>query len=261
MGCLYNNNTVGISPLFPKTVNNLNGHNFLSTCSFEWPISPNRKYPLYFASFSPSPFTVYCSGSTGDEPLSTSSAYSVLGVIPNCSPSDLKAAFRAKVKQFHPDVRRDGERSDAMIRRVIQAYEILSNYSKSEIIERECLDPFDEPECEAFDLFVNEVLCVGQARKTEYGVPVFFISLSKQVKAGCPFPCVKRAPDAFTFASSTGTARALGQDHGEDYQVQLAVGQCPRSCIHYVTPAQRVVLEELLDRFGCYTLQISFSAL
>lgn len=26
---------------------------------------------------------------------------------------------------------------------------------------RECLDPFDEPECEAFDLFVNEVLCVG----------------------------------------------------------------------------------------------------
>lgn len=36
--------------------------------------------------------------------------------------------------------------------------------------------------------------------------------------------------------------------HGEDYQVQLAVGQCPRSCIHYVTPSQRIILEELLDR-------------
>lgn len=27
---------------------------------------------------------------------------------------------------------------------------------------RECLDPFDEPECEAFDLFVNEILCIGK---------------------------------------------------------------------------------------------------
>lgn len=26
----------------------------------------------------------------------------------------------------------------------------------------ECLDPFDEPECEALDLFINEVLCVGK---------------------------------------------------------------------------------------------------
>ncbi|XP_034706098.1 uncharacterized protein LOC117929796 isoform X2 [Vitis riparia] len=113
-----------------------------------------------------------------------------------------------------------------MIRLVIQAYELLSCCSRSEIIERECLDPFDEPECEAFDLFVNEVLCVGK---------------------GCPYSCVNRAPHAFTFVSSTGTARATSQGHGEDYQVQLAVGQCPRSCIHYVTPSQRIVLEELLD--------------
>ncbi|KAK4595904.1 hypothetical protein RGQ29_014121 [Quercus rubra] len=35
--------------------------------------------------------------------------------------------------------------------------------------------------------------------------------------------------------------------HGEDYQFQLAVGQCPKSCIHYITPSQRFILEELLD--------------
>ncbi|PKI51534.1 hypothetical protein CRG98_028094 [Punica granatum] len=113
-----------------------------------------------------------------------------------------------------------------MIRRVIQAYQMLSKYSRSEIIEREYLDPFDEPECEALDLFVNELLCVGK---------------------GCPYSCVKAAPHAFTFASSTGTARATSQGKGEDYQVQAAVGQCPRSCIHYVTPSQRIILEELLD--------------
>lgn len=31
-----------------------------------------------------------------------------------------------------------------------------------ERVFRECLDPFDTPECEAFDLFVNELLCLGK---------------------------------------------------------------------------------------------------
>lgn len=35
---------------------------------------------------------------------------------------------------------------------------------------RECLDPFDEPECEALDLFVNEILCIGK------GINFFTIS-------------------------------------------------------------------------------------
>ncbi|KAH7574559.1 hypothetical protein ACOSQ2_009001 [Xanthoceras sorbifolium] len=210
-------------PPFQKTVKYPNCHNFPSF----------SKTPLRYP---PSKFAVNCSGRTGENtspppppppPLSSSSAYAVLGVEQSCSSVELKAAFRAKVKQYHPDVSRDGkEDSDTMIRRVIQAYEILSQYSRSEIIERECLDPFDDPECEAFDLFVNEVLCVGK---------------------GCAYSCVERAPHAFAYSSTTGTARAASQGHGEDYQVQLAVGQCPRSCIHYVTPSQRIILEELLD--------------
>ncbi|OMO99172.1 hypothetical protein COLO4_13469 [Corchorus olitorius] len=183
--------------------------------------------------------TVYCRGRTDaeeDSPpvLSTSSAYAVLGVNPDCSAAELKAAFRAKVKQYHPDVNRDLGDSDAMIRRVIQAYEfswafLWCNailFTVGYALCRECLDPFDSPECEAFDVFVNEVLCVGK---------------------GCPYSCVKRAPHAFTYDPSTGTARATSQGHADDYQVQLAVGQCPRSCIHFVTPSQRVILEELLD--------------
>ncbi|KAG5541405.1 hypothetical protein RHGRI_021290 [Rhododendron griersonianum] len=231
-----------------------NGRSFPSTPSLSRPHTPlPLKNPLIgFPNASTSPFTVHCRERFGDEILSTSSAFDVLGVAPNCSPADLKAAFRAKVKKFHPDVRKGGESSDAMIQRVILAYQILSKYSKTEIIERlslrisflclsyatpfailtvicicrECLDPFEEPECEAFDVFVNEVLCVGK---------------------GCPYSCVDRAPHAFRFASSTGTARATSRGLGEDYKVQLAVGQCPRSCIHYVTPSQRVILEELLD--------------
>ncbi|CAA7015834.1 unnamed protein product [Microthlaspi erraticum] len=159
------------------------------------------------------------------DPLSSSSPYSILGVDPSCSSSELKAAFRAKVKQYHPDVNREGSSSDIMIRRIIQAYEMLTSYSRSEIIEGECLDPFDHPECEALDVFVNEVLCVGKR---------------------CSYPCFKTAPQVFSCAS-TGTARAMSQGNDEDYRVQTAVNQCPRNCIHYVTPSQRIILEELLD--------------
>ncbi|URE29454.1 DnaJ domain [Musa troglodytarum] len=88
------------------------------------------------------------------------------------------------------------------------------------------IDPFDEPECEAYDLFVNEFQCVGK---------------------GCPYSCVKRAPHAFSFSTENATACVISQGHSDDYLVQLAVGQCPRNCIHYVTPSQREVLEDLLQ--------------
>ncbi|ONI04519.1 hypothetical protein PRUPE_6G325800 [Prunus persica] len=197
----------------------------LSVCGWTPPIFPFQKAVKTHRGHK---FTLKnCRERTGEDapPSGTSSAFAILGVQPTCSATELKAAFRAKVKQFHPDVNRTGKDSGVMIRRVIQAYEMLSNYSRSEIIERECVDPFDNPECEAFDVFVNEVLCVGK---------------------GCPYSCVQRAPHAFTYAS-TGTARAASPGVGDDYQVQLAVGQCPRSCIHYVTPLQRIILEELLD--------------
>ncbi|CAN1356666.1 Chaperone protein dnaJ C76, chloroplastic [Linum perenne] len=172
----------------------------------------NPRNPIRFNGSSN--FKLRCSAAGG-----SSSHYAVLGVDPGCSAAEIKAAFRAKVKQFHPDVAGGGGKgSDVMIRRVIDAYESLSTYTRSEIIERECMDPFDKPECEAFDIFVNEVVCIGK----------------------------ERAPQAFAF-SSIGTARARSQGHSEDYQVQMAAGQCPRSCIHFVTPSQRIVLEEELD--------------
>eukprot|EP00268_Persea_americana_P020393 TRINITY_DN20588_c0_g2_i3.p1 TRINITY_DN20588_c0_g2~~TRINITY_DN20588_c0_g2_i3.p1 ORF type:complete len:278 (-),score=39.08 TRINITY_DN20588_c0_g2_i3:396-1229(-) len=162
----------------------------------------------------------------GAEPISRASPYEILGVEPTSSLVDLKSAFRDKVKEFHPDVCKDAGDSDLMIRRVIQAYKILLEQHESEATGRESLDPFEEPECEALDLFVNEFQCIGK---------------------GCPYSCVARAPHAFSLDTLYGTARAISQGHGEDYRVQLAVGQCPRSCIHYVTPSQRVIVEELLE--------------
>ncbi|CAN6342124.1 unnamed protein product [Urochloa humidicola] len=111
-----------------------------------------------------------------------------------------------------------------MIRRVIEAYQMLSG-NQEMTVERNNVDPFDEPECEARDIFVNELLCIG---------------------TGCPYSCVKRAPHVFSFSDEIGTARAISQGNGEDGLVQLAVEQCPRKCIHYVTPCQRTILEDVL---------------
>ncbi|CAL4893415.1 unnamed protein product [Urochloa decumbens] len=141
------------------------------------------------------------------------------------SAAQLKAAFRARVKEFHPDVCKDPENADLMIRRVIEAYQMLSG-NQEMMVERNNVDPFDEPECEARDIFVNELLCIG---------------------TGCPYSCVKRAPHVFSFSDDIGTARAISQGNGEDDLVQLAVGQCPRKCIHYVTPCQRTILEDVLS--------------
>ena len=77
---------------FHKAVINLNGHNFPS----------NLKNPkLFCPSLSTPKYTVNCNGrerTKGEAPLSSTAAYAVLGVEPDCSAVELKAAFRAKVQ-------------------------------------------------------------------------------------------------------------------------------------------------------------------
>lgn len=34
----------------------------------------------------------------------------------------------------------------------------------------------------------------------------------------------------------------------DDYTIQMAVGQCPETCIHFVTEDQRLELERLMER-------------
>ncbi|PKU69915.1 hypothetical protein MA16_Dca026530 [Dendrobium catenatum] len=141
---------------------------------------------------------------------------------PPISSFPINSSLSKTVKEFHPDVYKGASNSDEIILRVI----VLSNLATNEF-PLSSSDPFEEPESEAFDIFVNELLCIGK---------------------GCSYSCVKRAPYAFSFTLESGTARVVSQGHVDDYQVQLAVGQCPRKCIHYVTSSQRVILQDVLQR-------------
>ena len=90
--CLCNSTSTPPTLPFHKAVINLNGHNFPS----------NFKNPkLFCPSLSTPKYTVNCNcreRTKGEAPLSGTSAYAVLGVEPDCSASELKAAFRAKVQ-------------------------------------------------------------------------------------------------------------------------------------------------------------------
>eukprot|EP00270_Netrium_digitus_P011961 TRINITY_DN3837_c0_g1_i1.p1 TRINITY_DN3837_c0_g1~~TRINITY_DN3837_c0_g1_i1.p1 ORF type:complete len:333 (+),score=42.24 TRINITY_DN3837_c0_g1_i1:32-1000(+) len=166
------------------------------------------------------------------------------------SVKSLKAAFRKRVKAFHPDVYK-GSPSDAerITKHLVEAYELLLERLEKIKPRRGAgdevtlavgdLDPFHRPECEANNVFVNEFQCLGR---------------------GCASSCVVRAPFMFYYAEDTNCARAQpwenmsfwrgpdGDDEDDDvaYAVQMAVGQCPVLCIHYVTPRQNFALQALL---------------
>lgn len=96
MECFCLCSSASTPPTLPshKTVINLNGHNSPS----------NLKYPkLFCPSLSTPKYTVNCNcreRTKGEAPLSSTSAYAMLGVEPDCSAAELKAAFRAKVQFF-----------------------------------------------------------------------------------------------------------------------------------------------------------------
>lgn len=99
----YSQNAVSTSSLFQKTVeNSTDCHNFPSRCSsFSFPrtLVPAvlKNPPPYLSlSYPSSSFILHCYDKN-DESLSTSAAYDVLGIDSNCTPAQLKAAFRAKV--------------------------------------------------------------------------------------------------------------------------------------------------------------------
>eukprot|EP00899_Mesostigma_viride_P016717 jgi/Mesvir1/25046/Mv18330-RA.1 len=137
------------------------------------------------------------------------------------------------MKESHPDVSPLGEQeANEQAAALIHAYKVLvvklsPKESHDDVGEE--LDPFGDPQSEADEVFVNELRCIGR---------------------GCPYSCVARAPLTFAFAEGTGAARAICQGEGGNsaYLLNLAVGQCPVSCIAWVTRAQNQVLTAQLRR-------------
>ena len=163
--------------------------------------------------------------------------------------ADVKAAYRARMKRYHPDVYEGDGDAEAMSRRVLAAYAAVlgdeatdARWSRrpSDVPPRSSddADPFDSPEGPADVAFVDPFLCRGRA---------------------CPpyCCCVERHPAGFEWtregvARLTRDAASWGELVRDDaeraaYDMHLAVGQCPTEAIAWVTPRQREALEALVD--------------
>jgi len=191
--------------------------------------------------------------------------WQVLGVTadPRADPptiAEVKAAYRARMKVYHPDVYDGDGDGEEMARRIVAAYRAVAEGGIasatttvwdgiSEIFPwaRDDADPFDQPEGPADAVFVNEFTCRG--------------------KGACPAYCccVGRSPESFAWAKDTNAARFDGptwtdlarrqtQSDADDaetaaaaaYNLNLAVGQCPVMAIHWVTPKQRRRLDGIV---------------
>ena len=63
------------------------------------------------------------------------SYYQILDVAPTCTTNEIRRAFRRKAKAFHPDLKPSGK-SAAMMRRLITAYQVLSDPEQRVIYDR-----------------------------------------------------------------------------------------------------------------------------
>jgi ferredoxin len=163
---------------------------------------------------------VLCLSQSRDDPHAT------LGVPVGADEVAIKKAFRAKVKKLHPDVR--GVSGGEPTLRLVAAYKALLFRQRAHGTSTgwATADPFTQPEADNTELFVNELRCVGRS---------------------CYSACVSKLPSVFGWADYTGAARVTNQrGMASEYDLRLAVGQCPTECIHLVTPGQLAVLEGLL---------------
>ncbi|TAL71315.1 MAG: J domain-containing protein [Bacteroidetes bacterium] len=56
--------------------------------------------------------------------------YEILGVKDTASINEIKKAYHAKAKQYHPDLNPDNKESEAIFKEVAEAYEFLSDREK-----------------------------------------------------------------------------------------------------------------------------------
>ena len=190
--------------------------------------------------------------------------WEVLGLdasVPGFDPTvaEVRAAYRARAKVYHPDVYSGDGDADAMMRRLGDALDAVVASDPPESSSRAAArsppdaDPFECPEAPASVAFVNPFRCLGRR---------------------CPPTqcCVTRSPTSFGWREDTGAAgwrrgdardwsaletrandASLDEPSREDarrlaHDLNLAVGQCPAECIRWVTPMQAEALEAAVER-------------
>ncbi len=120
--------------------------------------------------------------SKGDQAVSTADLYEVLGVRRDASDEDLKRAYRAKAREFHPDANQGDSDTSEQFKEISLAYEVLKDPERRARYDRYGTegvfgpgnggapgDPFGGGLGDLFDAFFNGMGGAGAGRSRRTG--------------------------------------------------------------------------------------------
>ncbi|KAE9456667.1 hypothetical protein C3L33_11430, partial [Rhododendron williamsianum] len=169
---------------------------------------------------------------TGDSRTSEAVAddyYSVLGLLPDATPEQIKKAYYNCMKACHPDLSGNDPDTTNFCMFINDVYEVLSDpvqrmvYDEIHGFALTAINPFLDDSCPKDHAFVDEFSCIGCKN------------------------CANVAPDVFNIEEDFGRARVYSQA-GRPELVQQAIDSCPVDCIHWTSAPQLSLLEDEMRR-------------
>lgn len=155
--------------------------------------------------------------------------YSVLGLLPDATPQQIKKAYYNCMKACHPDLSGDDPDITNFCMFINEVYEVLSDpvqrmvYDEIQGYALSAINPFLDDSAPRDHAFVDEFSCIGCKN------------------------CANVAPEVFQIEEDFGRARVCNQS-GNPALVQEAIDTCPVDCIHWTSAAQVSLLEDEMRR-------------
>ncbi|KAJ1263764.1 hypothetical protein BS78_09G211700 [Paspalum vaginatum] len=155
--------------------------------------------------------------------------YSVLGVMPDATPEEIKKAYYSCMKACHPDLSGDDPDVTNFCMFINEVYSVLSDPAQRAVYDEihgytaTAINPFFDDSAPKDHVFVDEFTCIGCKN------------------------CANICPGVFQIEEDFGRSRVYSQS-GSTELIQDAVDSCPVDCIHWTSAAQLSLLENEMRR-------------
>ncbi|XP_078428308.1 DNAJ heat shock N-terminal domain-containing protein [Wolffia australiana] len=168
--------------------------------------------------------------------------YSVLGLLPDATPAQIKKAYYNCMKACHPDLAGNDPETTNFCMFINEVYAVLSDP-----LQRMIYDDIHGFSATATNPFVNESAVRDHAFVDEFSC------------IGCK-NCANICPAVFKVEEEYGRARVYCQN-GNSSLVQQAIESCPVDCIHWTSAAQLSLLEDEMRRVERVNVAVMLSGM
>ncbi|XP_066362392.1 chaperone protein dnaJ C76, chloroplastic-like isoform X2 [Miscanthus floridulus] len=155
--------------------------------------------------------------------------YSVLGVMPDATPEEIKKAYYGCMKECHPDLSGNAPDVTNFCMFINEVYSVLSDPAQRAVYDEihgytaTAINPFFDDSAPKDHVFVDEFTCIGCKN------------------------CANICPGVFEIEEDFGRSRVYSQS-GSTELIQDAIDSCPVDCIHWTSAAQLSLLENEMRR-------------